>query len=361
MSIIIIKKKWRSVNMKRNKIVCLLLALLISPLFYACEQLPSVDNDLQGLVQDSLSIKSIADVMRAETWMGVQPIQTSGEDSCYWQITTYLGLTETDTGYVCRMRMRLEVQNINEQRVAIFEEEIDEPWVVERTRFEDVGIRDGEEGFRIRSLEEEQVSICLWFDRFEQCLFSESYLVPLYRKYFAESFHQILELPEDMIERHIIDLGRNVVELDDCLGRTFTHNFFIYPLDLYILIDMNTQVTHPTARVVTGGRTLARGLLHFDDAKISADDIHALDFQFYLNLLEVDSTNNEIRGYLQRNDEEPYMRICYHPSTSQVVLYWTPGEYFESISESFLPYLPDELRVHLYQESYRWCEENDIK
>ncbi|MBO7279312.1 MAG: hypothetical protein J6U70_06940 [Bacteroidales bacterium] len=328
----------------------LLPILLVGQLIYACEKLPAIGTDSTEQKEDSLSIASIVDVMNAGTWMGIYPMH-SGEDSCYWQIETIMTVFEVDSGYQCRMIMRLSI--IGSTSRNIISREIEEPWVVERTLFEDVEIRGGEEGFLITSLEEEGASIRLWFDRFDLCCYSESTLVPLYKKYFQEELYPVTLLSDDLLERETIYVPSNVKSLDDCLNYGFRVNNHIHPFDLYVIISLYPHPEYPTARLIVGGTTSIGGIINRVE-KDFAEDVTMDEYEFLLHGLEIDSELNEIRGYLNYGDKQPYLRICYLSSTERVVLYWTPGEYFDEETESRFPYCPDELCIQLYQESYLW-------
>lgn len=341
----------------------LLPILLVGQLIYACEKLPAIGTDSVAQEEGGLDIGSIIDVMNAGTWMGIQPLY-SGEDSCYWQIRTQLVISEVDTGYQCNIDMELMTTESSDLSVTIIRKEIDEPWVVERTMFEDVGIRGGEEGFLITSLEEEGASIRLWFDGVDLYCYSESTLVPLYKKYFQEELYAVSTLQDDMVEREQIHITADMKSLDDCVGYGFLVNTYLCPGDLYVVLCMNPHPEYPKVRVISGARISVDGhgyyYPHFS-YKESAEDVNMGEGQFNLNHLEIDVAKNEIRGYLEWGDEDVYMRICYYPSTDQVVLYWTPGEYYDMITGSIYPYCPDELCIQLYQESYQWSEEDDIK
>ena len=80
------------------------------------------------------------------------------------------------------------------------------------------------------------------------------------------------------------------------------------------------------------------------------------ELEFALPYGTVDINNQEIRfNYVTWGMEHPYFRLVYHPEVSSLVLYWTPGKYFQDLyhdlyEETHVPSIPlcdEELEIRM--------------
>lgn len=331
-------------SMKKTMIL-LIGALMLPVVFVSCERLPSV-GDFEKEEDGTRSIMSVLDILDTDPLIGTYrfydtPDTVAGEIYTYWTIDR----SETDSTYSFQLLMQMFADQYKDGEVVSYATDLIEtmpPESVERVFLED----KGEEGFLINwSTEQGDSQMKVWLGgdnggNSGRTIYTCSNLGALYNTYFGDLIQPV---PTDVVKNNTFRGGLpSGSNLDDLLG-ICSGDKFLYVPGFYVEIRFDCLEQGIWVATVGVRCQVLRKRVEYNYRFP----------RFYLRKVEVDEQNQQICCYHTSEDEVPYMRIAYLPTTGCVVLRWTPGDFFDGLVKHLVPVIDEELELHLYKDTYK--------